>query len=82
MEIGHMLRFVGGVVRLTETDGSIVEATGEVITYSAETAHLFEQSATKTIAFHGNTVLKEEAAQGRQTYNFASVSTKVERLAA
>ncbi len=70
MEIGHMLRLGGGTVRLTDTDGSIVEATGEVITYSTETAHLFEQSATKTIALHGNTVLKEQAAQGWQTYNF------------
>ncbi|MGH1578853.1 MAG: hypothetical protein ACRBCU_16650, partial [Planktotalea sp.] len=70
MEIGHMLRLGGGTVRLTDTDGSIVTAAGEVITHSAKTAHLFEQSATKTIAFHGNTVLKEEAAQGWQTYNF------------
>ncbi len=56
----HMLRLGGGTVRLTDTDGSIVEAKGEVIAYSAETAHMFEQSAIKTIAFQGSAVLKED----------------------
>lgn len=51
MEIGQMLRLGGGVVRVVDLDGSIVEAAGEVIAYSAETAHMFAQSATKTIAF-------------------------------
>jgi len=70
MEIGHMLRLGGGTVRVVDVDGSIIEAAGEVIAYSAETAHMFEQSATKTIAFEGNTVLKEDVEQGWTTYNF------------
>ncbi len=70
MEIGHMLRLGGGTVRLTDTDCSIVEATGEVIAYSAETAEMFEQAQTKTIAFQGNTVFKEQVEAGWQTYNF------------
>jgi len=70
MEIGHMLRLGGGTVRVVDVDGSIIQAAGEVIAYSAETAHMFEQSATKTIAFEGNTVLKEDVEQGWTTYNF------------
>ena len=70
LEIGHMLRLGGGTARLVDVDGSIVEATGEVITYSAETAHLFEETQTKTIAMTGNTVLKEKVEAGWQTYNF------------
>jgi hypothetical protein len=53
-----------------DLDGSLVEATGEVTAYSDETAHLFEQSATKTIAFEGSRVLKQDVEQGWQTYNF------------
>ena len=70
MEIGHMLRLGGGTARLVDVDGSIIEATGEVIAYSAETAHLFEQAQTKTISMAGNTVLKEQVEQGWKTYNF------------
>lgn len=70
MEIGQMLRLGGGVVRVVDLDGSIVEAAGEVIAYSAETAHLFAQSATKTIAFEGNAVLKQDVTEGWTTYNF------------
>ena len=70
MELGHMLRLGGGSMRVVDTDGSIVEAAGEVIAYSAETAHMFPEAQTKTIAFEGNTVLKEEVEQGWQTYNF------------
>jgi len=70
MEIGHMLRLGGGSVRVVDQDGSIVVATGEVIAYSAETEHMFEQSATKSIAFEGNAVLKEDVDQGWTTYNF------------
>ncbi|MCF6446097.1 Hint domain-containing protein [Nereida sp. MMG025] len=70
MEIGHMLRLGGGTVRVVDVDGSIVEATGEVIAYSEQTAHMFEQSASKTIAFEGNAVRKEDAVKGWTTYNF------------
>ncbi len=70
MEIGHMLRLGGGKVRVVDADGSILEAAGEVLTYSAETAHLFPQAQSKTIAFEGNTVLKEDVERGWQTYNF------------
>ncbi len=57
MEIGHMLRLGGGSVRLTDTDGSIIEATGEVIAYSAVTAEMFEQA--QTIAFQDKALPKE-----------------------
>ncbi|GAW35556.1 bifunctional hemolysin/adenylate cyclase precursor [Roseovarius sp. A-2] len=70
VEIGHMLRLGGGRVRLVDASGEIVEAKGEVIAYSAATAHLFPESATKSVAFEGNAVLKEDAAQGWTTYNF------------
>ena len=70
MEIGHMLRLGGGRARLVDLDGSIVEAVGETIAYSAETAHLFERAQTKTIASQGNTALKEQVEEGWKTYNF------------
>ena len=70
LEIGHMLRLGGGATRVVDVDGSIVEATGELIAYSAKTAHMFDQAQTKTIAFEGNTVFKEQVEAGWQTYNF------------
>lgn len=70
MEIGHMLRLGGGTARVVNLDGSVVEATGELIVYSAETAHMFPEAQTKTIAMQGNTVLKEQVEAGWQTYNF------------
>jgi phage gp45-like len=51
------LKLGGGKVRLTEADGSIVEANCQVIAYSAKTAHMFEQSTTKTMAVQGNPAL-------------------------
>ncbi|GEM_PF-6579729 len=53
MEIGHMLKLGGGHVRLTDSQGNIVEATGQIVSYSAETADMFPVSATKTIVFEG-----------------------------
>lgn len=41
-----------------------------MIAYSTETAHMFAEAQTKTIAFEGNTVLKEDVERGWQTYNF------------
>ncbi len=70
MEIGHMLRLGGGTARVVDLDGSVIEARGELIVYSAETAHLFPEAQTKTIAMQGNTVLKEQVEAGWQTYNF------------
>ncbi|WP_417827116.1 hypothetical protein [Thalassospira povalilytica] len=70
LEIGHMLRLGGGSVRLVDSTGAIVEARGELIAYTEETAHLFPQAAAKSIAYEGNAVLKEEAAAGWATYNF------------
>lgn len=70
MEIGHMLRLGGGTARVVDLDGSVIEATGELIVYSAETAHMFPEAQTKTIAMQGNTVLKEQVEAGWQTYNF------------
>jgi len=70
MEIGHMLRLGGGTARVVDLDGSIIEVTGELLVYSAETAHMFPEAQTKTIAMQGNTVLKEQVEAGWQTFNF------------
>ena len=70
MGIGHMLRLGGGTVRLVEADGGVVEAHGELLTYSADTAHLFPEATTKSIACQGNAVLKQDVEKGWATYNF------------
>jgi len=70
MEIGHMVRLGGGSVRLVEKDGSIVEARGELISYSAETAHLFEEAQSRATIFDGNLAVKHDAEAGWATYNF------------
>jgi len=70
MEIGHMLRLGGGTVRVVEQDGTVITATGEVLEYSAETADMLPVTATKTIAFEGNAVLKQDVQEGWTTYNF------------
>ena len=70
MEIGHMLRLGGGSVRVVEQDGTVITATGEVLEYTAETADMFPVTATKTIAFEGNAVLKQDVQEGWTTYNF------------
>ena len=70
MEIGYMVRLGGGLVRLVEKDGSIVEARGELITYSAETAHMFEEAESRATIFDGNLAVKHDAEAGWATYNF------------
>ena len=70
MEIGHMVRLGGGNVRLVEKDGSIVEARGELISYSAETAHMFEEAQSRATIFDGNLAVKHDAEAGWATYNF------------
>jgi hypothetical protein len=70
MEIGHMVRLGGGSVRLVEKDGSIIEARGELLTYSAETAHLFEEAQSLATIFDGNLAVKHDAEAGWATYNF------------
>ena len=70
MEIGHMIQLGGGTVRLTDIDGSIVEASGELLVYSSQTAHLFGQSETKAFITAGNAAIEEEVEQGWATYNF------------
>ena len=70
MEIGHMVRLGGGSVRLVEKDGSIVEAKGELISYSAETAHMFEEAQSRATIFDGNLAVKHDAEAGWATYNF------------
>ncbi|RMC29671.1 hypothetical protein [Paracoccus alkanivorans] len=75
LEIGQMAQLGGGTVRVVDTDGSIVTAKAERIVYSAETASMFEEAQTQTIAFAGNAILKEEQAQGWKTYNFEVAET-------
>lgn len=70
MEIGQMLRLGGGTARLVDVTGMSVEATGEIIAHSAETADMFAQAQSRSIAIAGNTALKEETEAGWQTYNF------------
>ena len=75
MEIGHMVRLGGGDVRLVETDGAIVQAQGELLSYSAETAERFEQSASKAVVYAGNLAMEETATSGWATYNFEVAGT-------
>lgn len=70
MEIGHMLRLGGGSVRLVETDGTVVTARAELLTYCADTADLFEQAEAKATIFEGNLAVKQDAQAGWATYNF------------
>ena len=70
MEIGNMLRLGGGRVQLVDQSGAIIEATGELLTYSAETAHLFPESQVKSIISGGDTLVKHEVVAGWATYNF------------
>jgi len=70
MEIEHLLRLGGGVARLTQADGTILEARGEMIAFSAETAALFAQAQARTMAKGGNLLEQDQTAPGWQIYNF------------
>ena len=70
MEIGHMARLGGGTVRVVGVDGGVVMASAETLVYSAKTADMFPMTATKTIAFEGSAVLKQDVTEGWTTYNF------------
>jgi len=75
MEIGHMVRLGGGSVRLVEKDGSIIEARAELLTYSSETAHLFDEAESRATIFDGNLAVKHDAEAGWATYNFEVCET-------
>ena len=67
MEIGHMVRLGGGSVRLVEKDGSIIEAKADLITYSTETAHLFEEAQSRATIYGGNLAVKQKATGSLQS---------------
>jgi len=69
-KIGDLLRLGGNSARLIDARGEVVTVTGTWLHYCAETAHLFEQAATKSMVVKGNTVYKEEVQEGWKTYNF------------
>nr|WP_319512889.1 DUF4214 domain-containing protein [uncultured Cohaesibacter sp.] len=66
-QLETMLR--DGKTSVVLASGELVEVSAERIVYSAETAHLFEQAQSMTLAL-GNVALKTQAPQGWQTYNF------------
>jgi hypothetical protein len=51
-------------------DGSLLGVTAERVTYSAETAHLYEEAEQVSYALSGNAALKPEVTRGWRTYNF------------
>lgn len=56
-------------------DGSIQTVTAEVIRYSAETAHLFEEAEMLVYATEGGVALAPELKRGWKTYNFTVAGT-------
>ncbi|MDO5705933.1 MAG: hypothetical protein Q4G49_12815 [Paracoccus sp. (in: a-proteobacteria)] len=61
--------------RIVAADGSIQTVTAEVIRYSAETAHLFEEAEMLVYASDGGTALAPEVKRGWKTYNFTVAGT-------
>lgn len=55
---------------IVTTDGSVQRVTAEVIRYSAETAHMFEQAEMLVYASEGGAALEPEVKRGWKTYNF------------
>lgn len=69
-EIGKMLERGGGKARVVLEDGSLAEVTGEIIRYSAETAHLYEEAEEVRTRTVGGLALQPEVVKGWRTYNF------------
>lgn len=61
--------------RIVAADGSIQNVTAEVIRYSAETAHLFEEAEMLVYASEGGVALAPEVKRGWKTYNFTVAET-------
>ncbi|WP_299395972.1 calcium-binding protein [Pelagibius sp.] len=69
-KIGDLLRLGGRTARIVDADGSIVTTKAEFLRYGAESAGMFEQSATRSTLSDGNTVFKQNVHEGWKTYNF------------
>lgn len=61
--------------RIVEADGSILTVSAEVIRYSTETAHLFEEAELLVYASEGGLALTPEIKRGWKTYNFTVAVT-------
>lgn len=61
--------------KIVAADGSIQTVTAEVIRYSAETAHLFEEAEMLVYASEGGAALAPELKRGWKTYNFTVAET-------
>ncbi|MFD1882096.1 hypothetical protein [Paracoccus pacificus] len=61
--------------RIVAADGSVQTVTAEVIRYSAETAHMFEEAEMLVYASEGGTALAPEVKRGWKTYNFTVAET-------
>lgn len=66
---------IAGDGRIIAADGSIQTVTAEVIRYSAETAHLFEEAEMLVYASEGGAALAPEVKRGWKTYNFTVAET-------
>jgi len=69
-EIGKMLETGGGECEVVLADGSLQKVTGERIVYSAETAHLYEESEKLVYENFGGLALEPKIVKGWKTYNF------------
>jgi len=64
LERGH------GSAELTTREGEIVEISGRPISFTADTADLYEHAEIQKYGFVGSVALKPEEAVGWKTYNF------------
>ena len=69
-EIGKMLEAGGGECEVVLADGTLQKVTGERIIYSAETAHLYEESEKVVYENFGGLALEPKIVKGWKTYNF------------
>jgi Ca2+-binding RTX toxin-like protein len=68
--IADMLAGGNGVARVVLADGTVAEARGRSIMYSAETSHLYEQAEEVYYASGGAVALEPMVVKGWRTYNF------------
>ena len=68
--IEYLLAEGAGTARLIAEDGSVEKVSAERISYSEETAHLYEQGETVEYISTGGLALKPETKKGWVTYNF------------
>ena len=65
-----MLEAGGGECEVVLADGTLQKVTGERIIYSAETAHLYEESEKVVYENFGGLALEPKIVKGWKTYNF------------